>query len=166
MDAILGDVNDIISDMKADHRVVNAIVRTNARDNDVITAWAQVEFLQLLFHGSPIKAVVGVFFDDDLIEERFELFDERDGGSVVDERVLFAEESELRMVFGSDRLNVNDPSVSLAKSIQQGSDLNDYRFDSGAMPFTAFGLHVDDDESGAARRKLGGWFRHKDLQNN
>src|SRR4029078_13455731 len=111
MDAILGDVNDIISDMKADHRVVNAIVRTNARDNDVITAWAQVEFLQLRFHGSPIKAVVGVFFDDDLIAERFELFDERDGGSVVDERVLFAEESELRMVFGSERPNVNDSCV-------------------------------------------------------
>jgi hypothetical protein len=59
---------------------------------------------------------------------------------------------------------VNDPPVSLAKPIQQGSDLNDYRFDSGAMPFTAFGLHVDDNESGATGRKLGGLFRHKDLQ--
>jgi hypothetical protein len=51
------------------------------------------------------------------------------------------------MVFGSDRLNMNNLSIGLAKSIQQGSNLRDHRFDTGAMPFTAFSLHVDDHKS-------------------
>jgi len=36
-----------------------------------------------------------VFFDDHLIAERLELRHERDGGSVIDERVFFAEKREL-----------------------------------------------------------------------
>jgi len=59
-----------------------------------------------------------IFFDDHLVAERLELWHERDGGGVSDERVCFAEKSELGMVFGSDRLNMNNLSISRAKSVQ------------------------------------------------
>jgi hypothetical protein len=58
------------------------------------------------------------------------------------------------MIRCSHRLNVDDLSIGLAKSIQQSSNVPDDGFDSGTMPFTAFSLHVDNDETGALRRKV------------
>src|SRR5262245_450987 len=58
------------------------------------------------------------------------------------------------MILGSHRLNVNDLSIGLAKPLQQSSDIADDGFDSGAVSFTTFSLHVDNDETGPLRRKL------------
>jgi hypothetical protein len=60
------------------------------------------------------------------------------------------------MVLGADRLNVNDFSAGLAKAIQQSADVLDDRLQGRAVPFTAFGLHVDDDQAGVLRRKFDG----------
>jgi hypothetical protein len=152
MDAIFRHVDEVVSYVEAYDSVIHAIVRADSRDYDMIPARAEVEFTQMLFHGSLIEAVMGVLFYDHLAGSGFELLDKLHRRAVLDEGVSFAEKGEFRMILRSHRLNVDDLSIGFAKSVQQGSNAADDRFDSGAVSLTAFSLHVDNDESGAVRR--------------
>ena len=64
VDAILRHVDDVVSYVKPYDRVIDAIVRADAGDDDMVPARAEIEFPQLLFHGRLIEAVVGILFYD------------------------------------------------------------------------------------------------------
>jgi hypothetical protein len=68
VDIILGHVDKIVSDVKSYDRVIHAIVRAYSRDDDRVSARAQINLLQLFFHGSLIEAVVGVLVYHNLAE--------------------------------------------------------------------------------------------------
>ncbi len=110
-------MDDIVSDVKADDRVIDAIVRADARDDDMVPAGAEIEFLELLFHRRLVKTVMGILFYHWFVSIRSKLSDKLHGGAVVDERVCFAEEGEFGMLLRSHGLNVDDLAVGLAKAV-------------------------------------------------
>jgi len=102
VNAVLRHVDDVVSDVKSDDRVIHAIVRADAGDDDMVAAGTEIVFVELLFHGGPVETVVGIFFYNRLAGSGFKLLDELYCRSVVDERVRFPKEGEFGMVFGPD----------------------------------------------------------------
>ena len=154
VDTILRNVNPVISDMKADDGVIDAIVRADSRDNDVVSAWTKVELLELFFHGRLIETIMGILFYHDLVGMGLELLDEFYGRTVLYERVWFAKVSELRMVLWSNRLNMDDLSIGFTETIQERSKVSNDRLESRPMPLAAFSLHVDNDKACVFSGKL------------
>ena len=154
VDTIRRHVNDVVSDVESDDRVIDAIVRSDACDDDIISAGTKIEFLELLFHGRLIEAVMGILLDDNFACIGFKILDKFHRRAVLDEGILFTKKGEFGMILRSHRLNVDDFSIRLAKSVQQSSNVSDDGLNSSAMPFAAFSLHVDNDESGPLRRKI------------
>ena len=140
-------MNPVISDMKADDGVIDAIIRADSRDDDVVSAWAKVELLELFFHGRFIEAIMRILFNHDLIVIGLQLLNEFYGGTVVKKRVLLAEEREFGMILRPDGLNMNDLSVGLAETVQEISNVFNDRLQSRAMSLAAFGLHIDNDKA-------------------
>src|SRR5581483_7469325 len=50
VDAVLRHVDNIVADVKADDRVVNAVVRADAGDYHVVSTQTQIESFEPLFH--------------------------------------------------------------------------------------------------------------------
>src|SRR5262245_58211792 len=118
MDTILRNVNPVISDMKAYDGVVDTIVRSDSCDNDVVSARTKVELLELFFHGRLIETIMGIFFNHNFVWIGLQFLNEFYGGTVLDERVWFAKEGKFRMTLWSNRLNMDDLSIGLTKTIQ------------------------------------------------
>src|SRR5262245_40644974 len=140
--------------MKADDSVIDAIIRADSRDNDMVSAWTKVELLELFFHGRLIETIMGILFYHDLVGMGLQLLNEFYGGTVLYEGVWFAEVSELRMVLWSNGLNMNDLSIGVTETVQKRSKVfNDWP-ESRPMPLAAFSLHVDNDKASVFSGKL------------
>ena len=85
VDAILRYVDDEVSYVRSYDRVIDAIVRADAGDDDMIPARPEIECLQLLFHGRLIEAVVRILFDDRFVSIGFKLLDKLHRWTVIDE---------------------------------------------------------------------------------
>src|SRR5262245_66456228 len=109
--------------MKADDGVIDAIIRADSRDDDVVSAWAKVELLELFFHRRLIETIMGILFYHDLVGIGLQLLNEFYGGTVVKQRVLLAEEREFGMILRPDGLNMNDLSVGFAETVQETSNV-------------------------------------------
>ena len=154
VDTILRNVDPVVSDVKADDGVIDAIIRADSRDDDVVPARAKVEFPELFFHGSLIKTIMGILFNHDLVGIGLQFLNEFDGRTVVEQRVKLAEERKFGMIFRPDGLNMNDFSVGLTETVQERSNVLNDRLKSRAMSLAAFGLHIDNDKARVFRGKL------------
>jgi hypothetical protein len=101
MDTILRHVDKVVSDVKAYHGVIHAIVGADSRHNDVVSARAEIQLLQLFFHGSFIEAVVGVLLYDYLVRRGLKLLNKLHRRAVLGEGVLLTKEREFGMIFRS-----------------------------------------------------------------
>ena len=61
----------VVSDVKADHRVIDAVAGTDAGNDDFISARAEIQFFQSRLHRCLIKAIVRGFLNDCLTRQRF-----------------------------------------------------------------------------------------------
>src|SRR5262245_34302958 len=154
VDTILRNVNPVISDMEADDGVIDTIVRSDSRDDDVVSAREKVEPLKLFFHGRLIETIMRILFNHNFVGIGFQFLDEVYGGTVLDERVWLAKESKFRMILWSDRLNMDDLSVALTKTVQERSQVFDDRLESRSVPLATFSLHIDNDKGRVLSGKL------------
>src|SRR5262245_66547616 len=105
--------------MEADDGVIDTIIRSDSRDDDVVSARAKVEPLKLFFHGRLIETIMGILFNHNFVWTGLQLLNELYGGTVVKQRVLLAEEREFRMILRPDGLHVNDLSVGFAETVHE-----------------------------------------------
>src|SRR5262245_60472473 len=104
--------------MKADDGVIDAIIRADSRDDDVVSAWAKVELLELFFHRRLIETIMGILFNHDLVGIGLQLLNEFYGGTVVKKRVLLAEEREFGMILRPNGLHMGELFIGLTKTFQ------------------------------------------------
>src|ERR1044071_652442 len=149
-----------IPNVKADHRMIHAVARTNAGDDDLVAAGLQIELLQHRFHRSLVEAVVRGFLHDVFARHRPELVDEIRARTADEQTVGPAEDAELRMILGAHGLHVNKFSVHCAKAIEQAADVADYRFHAGTVTLATLHLHVDDHQSRGLWLKCDFRFTH------
>ena len=90
VDTILRNVDPVVSDVKADDGVIHAIIRADSRDDDMVPARAEVELLELFFHGRPIETIMGILFNHDLVGIGLQFLNEFYGRTVVEQRVRLA----------------------------------------------------------------------------
>jgi hypothetical protein len=154
VDTIFRNVNPVVSDVKADDGVIDAIIRADSRDHDVVPARAKVELLELFFHGRLIETIMGILFNHDLVGIGLQFLNELYGGTVLEQRVWLAEESEFGMVFRSNGLNMDDLSIGLTETVQERSNVLNDRLESRAMSLAAFSLHIDNNQARVFRGKL------------
>ena len=64
VDAVFGHDAVEIPDVKADDRMINAIARTDAGDDDLVPARPQVEFFQQRFHRGFVETVMRGFLHE------------------------------------------------------------------------------------------------------
>jgi hypothetical protein len=97
---------------------------------------------------------MGILFNHNFVGIGFQFLNELYGGTVLDERVWLAKESKFRMILWSNRLNMDDLSIGLTKTVQQRSNVLDDRLESRPMPFAALSLHIDNDKACVFSGKL------------
>ena len=154
MDTILWNVDPVVSDVKADDGVIDAIIRTDSRDDDVVPARTEVQLLELFFHGRLIETIMGILFNHGLVGVGLQFLDEFYGRTVVKQRILLAKERKFGMIFRPDGLNMNNLSIGFAETIQERSNVLDQGLHARSMSLAAFGLHIDNDQAGVLWGKL------------
>src|SRR5262245_46260441 len=97
---------------------------------------------------------MGILFNHDLVGIGLQFLNELYGGTVLDQRVWFAEEGEFGVVFRSNGLNMDDLSIGFTETVQERSNVLNDRLESRAMSLAAFSLHIDNDQARVFRGKL------------
>ena len=70
VNTILGNDHKVISNVKSDDSVINAVIRANSGHHDAVSARAKIHLSKLVFHSGLIKAVVGELLNHDFILKR------------------------------------------------------------------------------------------------
>ena len=148
VDAVFGHDAVEIPDVKANDRMINAIARTDAGDDDLVPARPQVEFFQQRFHRGFVEAIVRGLLHHVFAGQGPQLLNEIRARAAKQQAVRPSEDSEFRVIFGANGLDVNNLSIHGAKTIEDAADAGDDGLHAGPVALAPFNLHVDDDETG------------------
>src|SRR5258705_12491074 len=133
VDGVFGHDSVIVPDVEADDRMIDAVARADAGNDDLVPARPQIVFSQHRFHRGFIETVMRRFLYDIFAGQRPQLFDEIRARAAERQAVRPTEDGEFRMIFGADGLDVNDLSVHCAKAIEQTADIAYDRLYAGPM---------------------------------
>lgn len=98
VDAVLGDDDKIVPDVKTNHRMIDTVVGADPGNDYGAPAGAEIEFLEHGLHRGLIKTIMRGFLNNHFVWQGLEFFDKFDLRAVFQQSIIPAKNRELRMV--------------------------------------------------------------------